>query len=91
VREFDGSSPTAGSEYLAADSEGLTIYPLPGNGRGYLLASSQGSSTFIVYDLASLEPISTFAIVEGARTRLTSQTERWSSGSHSVPSRRGFS
>jgi 3-phytase len=65
VCQVDNAAPSAGSEYLAADSEGLTIYPLPGNGRGYLLASSQGSSTFIVYDLASLAPLGTFAIGGG--------------------------
>jgi 3-phytase len=65
VCEIDESSPSAGSQYLAADAEGLTIYPLPGNGRGYLLASSQGSSTFIVYQLASLRPLGAFSIGEG--------------------------
>jgi 3-phytase len=66
VCEIDDSAPSAGSAYLAADAEGLTIYSLPGNGRGYLLGSSQGSSTFVVYDLASLKPLGTFAIADGA-------------------------
>lgn len=66
--DIDESSPSAGSDYLVADSEGLTIYPLPGNGRGYLLASSQGSSTFVVYDLASLRALGTFAIGSGPTT-----------------------
>jgi 3-phytase len=61
VCEIDESSPSAGSDYLAADAEGLTIYRLRGS-RGYLLASSQGSSTFIVYDLTSLQTLRTFAI-----------------------------
>ena len=65
VCTIDPSSPSAGSDYLAADAEGLTIYPLNGNGRGYLLASSQGSSTFVVYDLASLQPLDTFVIGDG--------------------------
>ena len=65
VCEIDESSPSAGSDYLAADAEGLTIYPLPGAGRGYLLASSQGSSTFVVYDLASLRKLRTFTIGDG--------------------------
>jgi 3-phytase len=34
---------------LVADVEGLTIYPTA-NGGGYLIASSQGSSTYVVYD-----------------------------------------
>src|SRR5262245_47536445 len=65
VCEIDDSSPSAGSDYLAADAEGLTIYRLQG-ARGYLLASSQGSSTFIVYDLTSLKPLRTFEIGGGA-------------------------
>jgi 3-phytase len=64
VCEFDESSPSAGSEYLAADAEGLTIYRLRGS-HGYLLASSQGSSTFIIYDLTSLKTLHTFQIVDG--------------------------
>ena len=66
VCEIDESSRSFGSDYLAADAEGLTIYPLRGAGRGYLLASSQGSSTFVVYDLASLRKLRTFAIEDGA-------------------------
>jgi 3-phytase len=61
VCEIDESTPSAGSDYLAADAEGLTIYRLEGS-RGYLLASSQGSSTFIAYDLTSLKPLRTFEI-----------------------------
>ena len=61
VCEIDPSSPSAGSDYLAADAEGLTIYRLQG-ARGYLLASSQGDSTFVVYDLTSLKPLRTFEI-----------------------------
>lgn len=38
-------------EVLTADAEGLTIYHGP-DGSGYLLASSQGSSTFAVYERA---------------------------------------
>jgi 3-phytase len=59
--EIDESSPSAGNPDLAADSEGLTIYRY-GNNRGYLLASSQGSSSFLVYDLSSLRQLRTFAI-----------------------------
>jgi 3-phytase len=42
VCEIDEDAPSAGSDYLAADAEGLTIYRIEG-ARGYLLASSQGS------------------------------------------------
>lgn len=38
-----------GEHGLTADVEGLSIY-YAGNGRGYLIASSQGSDTFLVYD-----------------------------------------
>ena len=69
VCEIDEESPSAGSPYLAADAEGLTIYPLHG-GRGYLLGSSQGSSSFIVYDLVSLATLSTFEIVDGVTDRV---------------------
>ena len=65
VCEIDAEAPSAGSDYLAADAEGLTIYRLDG-ARGYLLASSQGSSTFLVYDLTSLKLLRTFALGEGA-------------------------
>jgi 3-phytase len=55
-----GAEPDAGSRriqvdstgeqgHLTADVEGLAIYHA-GNGRGYLLASSQGSSQFTVYE-----------------------------------------
>jgi 3-phytase len=62
--EIDESSPSAGNPDLAADSEGLTIYRYARD-RGYLLASSQGSSSFLVYDLSSLRQLRTFAIGAG--------------------------
>jgi 3-phytase len=40
---------TSAGGQLSADVEGLTIYYAAGGG-GYLLASSQGSSTFTIYD-----------------------------------------
>ena len=79
VCEIDESAPSFGSEYLAADSEGLTVYPLRGD-RGYLLASSQGSSTFIVYDRISLALLGLSRSSTARRTRSTSPTEPWSSG-----------
>src|SRR5262245_27585529 len=63
--EIDEDSPSAGSEFLHADAEGLTIYRLTG-ATGYLLASSQGSSTFLVYDLRSERLLGTFEIGGGA-------------------------
>src|SRR5437773_9631762 len=54
-----GAEPDAGSEGrlvarvgengLTADVEGLTIY-YAGQGRGYLIASSQGNNTYKVYE-----------------------------------------
>jgi 3-phytase len=62
--EVDETSPSAGNPDLAADSEGLTIYRY-GRARGYLLVSSQGSSSFLVFDLSSLRQLRTFAIGAG--------------------------
>ncbi|SHF84580.1 phytase [Streptoalloteichus hindustanus] len=44
-----GDDPGYGGKHLAADVEGLTLVNKP-NGEGYLLASSQGDSTFVAYD-----------------------------------------
>src|SRR5262249_35938844 len=46
-----GPDPGFGGGHLAADAEGLTIYY--GRGVTYLLASSQGDSTFSVFDARS--------------------------------------
>ncbi|WP_043636921.1 phytase [Nonomuraea candida] len=43
-----GADPGYGGAHLSADAEGLTIY-YRDDGRGYLLASSQGDDTFAVY------------------------------------------
>ncbi|GAA2857146.1 phytase [Streptosporangium fragile] len=43
-----GADPGFGGTHLTADAEGLTIY-YRGDGKGYLLASSQGDNTFAVY------------------------------------------
>ncbi|PJF29142.1 MAG: hypothetical protein CUN52_09890 [Phototrophicales bacterium] len=53
------------SNPLTADVEGLAIYYAQ-NGAGYLLASSQGSSRFVVYDRAGDNPlIGVFSVIEG--------------------------
>jgi 3-phytase len=71
-----GAEPGAGSArslvdstgpggHLEADVEGLAIYYASG-GEGYLLASSQGSDEFIVYDRQGDNPyVMTFEIVSG--------------------------
>ncbi|SEM28984.1 phytase [Nonomuraea pusilla] len=43
-----GADPGYGGTHLTADAEGLTIYYRE-DGKGYLLASSQGDSTFAAY------------------------------------------
>ena len=51
---------------LTADIEGLAIYDA-GGGRGYLLASSQGSSSFVIYERAGANPyVGTFRVADGA-------------------------
>ncbi|MFB4310561.1 phytase [Actinomadura sp. GTD37] len=44
-----GPDPGVGGTHLTADAEGLSIYRQD-DGEGYLLASSQGDNTFVVYD-----------------------------------------
>jgi 3-phytase len=46
-----GPDPGYGGTHLRADVEGLSIYRRD-DGRGYLIASSQGDSTYAVYDRA---------------------------------------
>jgi 3-phytase len=60
---------------LTADVEGITLYPTA-DGGGYLIVSSQGSSTFVVYERGGDNAyIGTFAIVEGAPTDAVSGTD----------------
>lgn len=59
---------TGSGGHLTADVEGLTIY-YASNGSGYLIASSQGSSTFVVYTRGDPSGfniyVKTFKIVTG--------------------------
>lgn len=59
-----GPDPGYGGRHLTADAEGLTLYDA-GHGRGYLLASSQGDSTFAVYRRDTLRWIGQFGIAGG--------------------------
>lgn len=52
-------------EHLVADVEGLTLYAMDDD-QGYLLASSQGNSTYTVYDRQSGAYRGTFEIIDGA-------------------------
>ena len=54
-----------GSGHLTADVEGLAIYQTTGGG-GYLIASSQGSDEFVVYERRSGGYLGTFEIVDGS-------------------------
>nr|WP_223767859.1 phytase [Streptomyces huiliensis] len=45
-----GADPGYGGDHLTADVEGLTLFREP-DGNGHLFASSQGDSTFALYDL----------------------------------------
>jgi 3-phytase len=61
-----GADPGFGGRHLSADAEGLTIYYGRGD-RGYLLASSQGDSTFAAYDRRGLGGfLGTFELRDGA-------------------------
>ncbi|MDX2078744.1 MAG: phytase [bacterium] len=60
---------------LTADAEGLAIYYAQ-NGAGYLLASSQGSSEFVVYDRAGDNAlIGVFSVIEGGNADGISGTD----------------
>ncbi len=69
-----GAEPDAGADLVAVDSvdagrltpdiEGLTLYATS-DGGGYLIAASQGSSEFVVYDRVTLDHVLTFAVGDG--------------------------
>jgi len=66
----DGSArtmvdPTGPAGHITADVEGLAIY-YTSDGGGYLLASSQGSNQFVIYDRLTNAHVGTFEIVAGA-------------------------
>lgn len=65
--------PISGTTNLSADIEGLTIYHTSGGG-GYLIASSQGSNEFVVFDKnavingAGQAPVAVFGISGASST-----------------------
>jgi 3-phytase len=81
-----GAEPSAGSDrtsvdttgaggHLTEDVEGLTIYDA-GNGSGYLVVSSQGSDTFVIYRRENSNAyVATFAIVAGNGVDAVSETD----------------
>lgn len=58
-----GADPGFGGR-IAADVEGLTIYPTSRR-EGTLLVSSQGDNTFYTYDRRTNRPLGHFALVDG--------------------------
>jgi 3-phytase len=66
---------TGSGGQLQADVEGLTIYD-SGGGRGYLIASSQGDSTFVIYRREGANAyVATFEIAAAGRIDAVSQTD----------------
>ncbi|MBI3977131.1 MAG: phytase [Chloroflexi bacterium] len=66
---------TGSDGHLTADVEGLTIYHA-GNSKGYLLASSQGSNSFAVYQREGENAyVMTFTIAAGNRIDRVSNTD----------------
>ncbi len=63
----DGSSRVSvdseGSHFVA-DVEGLTIYHTTG-GKGYLIASSQGSDRYVLYDRVTNDYVGSFKVIAG--------------------------
>ncbi|KOG18004.1 phytase [Streptomyces viridochromogenes] len=60
--------PGFGGEHLSADAEGAAIYHAA-DGKGYLLASSQGDNTFAVYERQGRNAyLGSFAIADSAAT-----------------------
>jgi len=55
---------------LRADAEGLTLYTKP-DGSGYLIASSQGNSTYLVFDRKNNQLIGRFKINENTYDTVT--------------------
>jgi 3-phytase len=66
---------TGSGGQLKADVEGLTIYNA-GGGRGYLIASSQGDSAYVIYRREGANTyVATFEIVAAGRIDAVSQTD----------------
>jgi 3-phytase len=53
------------SKHLSADVEGLALYTLD-NGEGYLIASSQGDNSYVVYKRTDGSYLGRFRVVDGA-------------------------
>ncbi len=62
--KWQQAAAASAANHPTPDLEGLTLYDR-GKGQGYLLASSQGSSEFVVYDRASGAYLGKFTITAG--------------------------
>jgi 3-phytase len=78
-----GPDPKLGGR-IHADVEGATIYDT-GNGRGYLLVSSQGDSRFYVYDRRTNAPVASFMVGDGPRTDGAQHSDGAAATSVSLP------
>lgn len=65
---------TGKSGHLTADVEGISLY-VGENGGGYLVVSSQGNSTFVIYDRQTVDYLGTVRIAEGEFTDAVSGTD----------------
>ena len=62
------NDPGHGGTHLSADAEGVTVYHAA-DGKGYVLASSQGDDTFAVYGRGQRTPyLGAFAVSDGPAT-----------------------
>lgn len=67
--------PGYGDAYLNADAEGLTMYD-SGNGKGYILASSQGDNTVALYQReGDNQYISSFTVTDGSSVDAVNETD----------------
>lgn len=65
----------ATGDHLTADIEGLTIYYAP-NGKGYLMASSQGNNSYAMYERQGENRyVANFEITDGEKIDGTSDTD----------------
>jgi 3-phytase len=70
-RTIDTTGPAG---HLAVDVEGLALYETTGGG-GYLLASSQGNSRFVIYDRKTLAYLATFRIRPNEKKKIGGVTD----------------
>jgi len=75
TRTMVDSVDKAAGGHLTADVEGMTIYYGKAKNKGYLICSSQGNSTFQVYDRKSNKYLYSFTIGATDRIDVTTETD----------------